>query len=190
MLWLGTPCTTFTSMQNLRSGGPLRSSAAPWGVEGLPAHQQANIIAGNIFLRFSMSLLAICRRLHIIAVMENPHTSMIWHNPLVVKARGWREAREFVVDFCRYGTPWRKRTRLLALHCDLSASSVRCEGVRGCCSETQRPHERLMGRRPGEKIDRTKLAESYPVKWTRALVADLCLALRDQDLEPLRRHLG
>ena len=93
LLWLGTPCTTFTSMQNLRAGGPLRTAALPFGVEGLPPHQQANVSAGNIFLRLSASLLAICRRMNIIAVMENPHTSSLWQNPLVVRMRGWKEAQ-------------------------------------------------------------------------------------------------
>ena len=91
LVWLGTPCTTFTSMQNMRKGGPLRSRSHPFGVPGLPAHQQAAVTAGNCLLRFSISLLSICRRMGIPCMLENPHGSGIWQNPLMVAALQWTE---------------------------------------------------------------------------------------------------
>ena len=133
LVWMGTPCTTFTTMQNMRRGGPLRTEKFPDGVVGLPPHQQAAVTAGNSFLRFSASILSICRRAHIPAIVENPHASGLWRHPVLAPVWKWKETKQFVVDYCAYGTPWRKRTRLLAVWADLSQSSRRCQGSCGMC---------------------------------------------------------
>ena len=151
LVWMGTPCTTFTTMQNMRRGGPLRTEKFPDGVVGLPPHQQAAVTAGNSFLRFTASILSICRRAHIPAIVENPHASGLWRHPVLAPVWKWKETKQFVVDYCAYGTPWRKRTRLLAVWADLSQSSRRCQGSCGMCSFTGKPHVRLHGAIPGTR---------------------------------------
>ena len=188
LVWMGTPCTTFTTMQNMRRGGPLRTEKFPDGVVGLPPHQQAAVTAGNSFLRFTASILSICRRAHIPAIVENPHASGLWRHPVLTPVWKWKETKQFVVDYCAYGTPWRKRTRLLTMWADLSQSSQRCQGSCGMCSFTGKPHVRLQGRSPGQG-DRTKLAEAYPKAWCKALVRDLVIALRTDELRALSRYL-
>ena len=187
LVWLGTPCTTFTAMQNLRRGGPLRSAQYPWGVPGLPAPQRAAVDAGNIFLRFSVSVLAICKRLGIVGVMENPGGSLLWTNPIVQEGLRWKHSCLYTVDYCRYGTEWRKRTRLWAVNADLEGSSRTCQGSHAACSESGKPHTVLMGRRRGVHL--TKLAESYPHRWCNAISSDLVVALRRQDLRPFQAVL-
>ena len=148
----------------MRKGGPLRSRSHPFGVPGLPAHQQAAVTAGNCFLRFSISLMSICRRMGIACMLENPHGSGIWQNPLMIAALQWTESKQHVVDFCCFGTPWRKRTRVLAVHACLPNSSVLCRGSCKLCSETGVPHVRLMGKDPkmGRIARKSRRATQHP----------------------------
>ena len=64
-----------------------------------------------------------------------------------------KTAGDLRLDFCRYGTPWRKRTRF---RCNL-----REVGQRVLC-RCSRPHVVLRGRCKEKKINFTKLAEPYP----------------------------
>ena len=76
--------------------------------------------------------------------------------------------KQFVTDFCQYGTPWRKITRFLS-NIDLSSAALLCQGPRGMCSRTHKPHEQLRGM-DGKQF-RTHLAEPYPTKLANRLVA-------------------
>ena len=184
LCWFDTPCTTFSSVQNMRKGGPLRSPTFPWGVSGLPPHQHAAVLAGNTFLRFTCSMLAICRRMRIPSFVENPHASGLWRNPLMQKVLAWKEVQQHVTDYCQFSMPWRKRTRVLSMFCDLNRSVAMCRGTCGKCSCTGLPHVRLMGRVAGQG-DRTKLAEPYPKQWCSALVFDMIVSLRNEELAPI-----
>ena len=160
LIWIGIPCTSFSSMQNLQKAGPMRSAAQPWGLSGLSAHRQASVSMSNALVRFVFSLLLICRRRDTIAVVENPHASLLWVTPLFAEVLSWKSTREFVTDFCQFGVPWRKRTRLLCLNAALIRSVRRCSGSSGLCSRTHCKHTILQGTCKG--IARTLLAEPYP----------------------------
>eukprot|EP00972_Heterocapsa_arctica_P077371 11411369-Heterocapsa_arctica.AAC.1 len=55
-----------------------------------------------------------------------------------------RNVHDFDFDYCAYGAAWRKRTKLMYVHVDMSPCALRCTG-KGKCSFTHRPHVRLEG---------------------------------------------
>eukprot|EP00959_Pyramimonas_sp_CCMP1952_P234357 4896943-Pyramimonas_sp.AAC.1 len=63
--------------------------------------------------------------------------------------------------------PWRKRTRIVSVHVDLSRCSRLCTG-RGICSYSKKPHVELSGKSNG--VFRTLVAEPYPRALCNALV--------------------
>ena len=88
--------------------------------------------------------------------VENPDGSWMWRQR---GALSWDPVLAFDsvgdlrLDFCRFGTPWRKRTRFR------TNLQVRGETLFCLC---QRPHTRLRGRCKERKCSYTKLAEPYP----------------------------
>eukprot|EP00959_Pyramimonas_sp_CCMP1952_P362733 7596015-Pyramimonas_sp.AAC.1 len=75
------------------------------------------------------------------------------------------EARSdvFVIalDYCQYGTPWKKPTKILTSCEDLRSIARTCSGTTRSCSVTRQPHQVLRGDAPcGTKW--TKLACPYP----------------------------
>ena len=81
---------------------------------------------------------------------------------------GRQDSSELVVDFCAFGTPYQKKTRLLMFKCASPppAKSVRCkyvkkDGKKVCC-HSGKPHVQLSG--VGNKAEgfRTRQATAYP----------------------------
>eukprot|EP00972_Heterocapsa_arctica_P097940 14450485-Heterocapsa_arctica.AAC.1 len=56
-----------------------------------------------------------------------------------------------LTEFCMYGKPWRKSTRLIGFNLDLSPlEHYRCIGAaRGLCKRTGKPHQVLSGSHQG-----------------------------------------
>merc|ERR1712159_684628 len=102
------------------------------GLPHLGAKDAYKVFVGNTLVRFSSSVLGACRRMSIPCVMENPHSSRIWRAPAM--QIHIRNSRQVTLDFCQYGTPWRKRTRLLGYHICLSRLGGLCTGKGGMCS--------------------------------------------------------
>ena len=64
--------------------------------------------------------------------VENPHSSLMWQTNAYVILNLQVKMCEIVIDYCRWGEPWRKRTRFAtwcprrpAFVCDLG---LLCEG--------------------------------------------------------------
>ena len=114
---------------------------------------------------WSVHIYWMCVSLNIPVWMENPDSSWMW------RLRSWRRIKantngsycEFRVDYCRFGTRWRKRTRL-ATNTPLREEVCLCKGGHS--------HWRL--RRKHGNTDRTKLAEAYP-RPLRTKLAAACL---------------
>ena len=67
------------------------------------------------------------------------------------------------VDFCAGGSPFRKRTRLLFIHCgNPDPAWLRCQGKQGCCSFSEKKHLHISGRQGQTWM--SKLAEPYPLR--------------------------
>ena len=137
------------------------------------------------------------------ATIENPETSRIWKLKSFQRARLTTRTTWTATDFCQDGTPWRKRTAFLAtqLHhvasrevVDYNAPDGRdfkspfirkslmeaamrtCDG-HGACTRSHRPHQLLRGIQPSSGRFFTIVAEPYPRKLCRRLVAAYAAAI-------------
>ena len=135
---------------------PWRTLAFPAGKPDITAEQRAKIQIGQDQLRFTIALVKACLACKVIFWIENPATSWFWRQQgelswLDVLAE--RDVGFLTVDQCRFGTPWRKRTKFLT-NSHVGSQKVICN--------CQQPHIVLRGRCKSRKVNYTKLAEAYP----------------------------
>ena len=139
------------------------------------------IRAGNATMRAAARLAQL--RLHFLipCFMENLHSSMAWQHRLMQRVLRHPNTTVHVVDYCVFGTPWRKRTLLAGLTTGFHQQlNQKCAGKRGVC-QTGKPHVHIKGSLPGVgQVSRA--AETYP----RGLAARGAKALIDS---AERRHL-
>ena len=162
---LGTPCESFSRARDVPPGPPpLRSDLRPLGLDDLKPHDQAKVMLGNLFMRFSIYLLSLAHRLHLPASMENPQRSRIWLCPPVLALMRRRHVAMFLTHFCGWGKPFRKATSFMGVWVDFSRIEARqCRGGRrGLCLFTGQRHQQLVGQNSsGQWL--TKLAQPYPL---------------------------
>ena len=81
---LGTPCNTFSRARDRPPGTPpLRSNDHVMGLPHLAPHDLVKVQDGNLFMRFSVSIMLLAGSLNLAFTMENPATSRIWLCPPV-----------------------------------------------------------------------------------------------------------
>lgn len=163
LIWLGMPCTTFSRARRNDGVGPLplRDSLNIWGISGLRPHDVRKLHEGNKLFLFTMRILRLCEDLGIPYVLENPLTSMAWEMPPLLKFHETYQPSFCDLDFCCYGEIWKKPTRLMYNHIDISSLSLRCQGSFHRCSNTKRPHLALTGR-DAAGVFWTLRAQPYP----------------------------
>ena len=168
-MWLGTPCASSSVAQSGGGGpSPLRDKDHIMGLPGVGPKDALKIHDGNGMMKFSASVLEACRRMGVPAVMENPHSSYIWKAPAMTTLAGKTAVNSFVVDMCSFKSPWRKRTRLMAIGLDLSGLPPLCRSCGGKCSYSERPHVELRGKNNGVFL--TLNAQAYPPKFCKMIV--------------------
>ena len=115
MVWLGTPCTTWSRAR--RGGGsgppPIRTNEHIWGLPHLSDCDQNKINKGNLMLKFSAYIFRLCIRHKVAVALENPHSSMLWQTPQMKYLLQHREVDSDYTDFCQEGCLFRKRTRIM-----------------------------------------------------------------------------
>ena len=132
-----------------------RTVAQPEGIQGLSSSQQAKVEAGNQFAKFIAQVGMLCLKLDLPFWFENPWLSFLWWIPSIQSLRSEWGVGFWLLDFCVFGTPWRKRTRIL--------TNTQLRGQRTLCPGCKR-HQLLRGRSAVHKQSWTKLAEPYPFK--------------------------
>ncbi|CAK0903481.1 unnamed protein product, partial [Prorocentrum cordatum] len=153
MVWLGTPCTSWTAA--------LRRHRGSDGAGG-----QARDAAGLACARFTCRVLRACRSAGVQFVVENPRNSALWQWPPLV--RFTRRAVSVSLEMCSYGAAWRKPTRLVGTLEGLERMGQLCPG--------HGRHVVLQGsvHLPGTGWRwRTSFASVYPLRFCRRL-AGLC----------------
>ena len=106
---MAPPCATVS--QALRS--PVRSHEHIYGLPDLPEHVLTKVDNANRCYQLCARVARALHRAKRPWIIENPHASLLWHIPEIA-ALFWMPRTCFVVlDQCQFGTPWRKRTRLL-----------------------------------------------------------------------------
>ena len=96
-------------------------------------------------------------------LFENPLVSEVWALPALRSLSSQPGARIVLADQCRFGAPWRRRTRFLAYGVadeDLHRLHHLCQASTGLCVRTHRRHTRLCGHRHGLPL--TLQAERLP----------------------------
>ena len=137
---------------------PWRTAEYPAGRPGLTEEQRGKIAMGHEQLRFVLELAAVCLEEDVIFWIENPDGSWFWKQQ---NELSWNQLLgahseklgDLRLDQCRFGTPWRKRTRFRTT-CHLRGQRLLC-----MC---QQKHVVLRGRCKEAKQNFTKLAEAYP----------------------------
>ena len=129
ILWLGTPCTSFSLARRLTKPGPgpLRSRDFPLGLPGLPAANQKKVDLGNRLMKVSASLARIAHSRDPGGI-ENLGFSRPWECAPIRNLLRLSGVHDVITDFCMWGEPWRKRTRLRLWHVNSSSLGRRCRG--------------------------------------------------------------
>lgn len=133
---------------------PVRSAAMPRGLPDLSFNMRVKVGQGNCFADFMERLWKYCKAHYKAFWLENTDLSFIWF------LAGWEVFRSsdsdetFRLSFCRFGTAWRKNTRV--------ATNTALRGVRLLCKCKNKPHVRLRGYSSAHGAQWTKIAEPYP----------------------------
>ena len=179
-VWIGTPCASwFRARHDLNGGGP-RSRDHIYGKPDLGSADALRVIHGNNTLKFSIKVIRTCVRCGIPAILENPASSMLWLVPALQLLKGKR----VLLDYCQFGTRWRKRTRFQCWNIDPPQDRL-CKGHKGICSLSGKPHIILKGYDKVTKQNWTHIAEPYP-KRICSLFAS-CIFSSIQNLAAYRR---
>eukprot|EP00438_Fugacium_kawagutii_P022650 Skav224874 [mRNA] locus=scaffold1112:121111:123981:+ [translate_table: standard] len=158
---------------------PVRSVTEPLGKACMSEKMRYKVLEGNDMADWFFSLMrrALMRGMEV--WMENPHTSYMFKIPSWYRlAADFPQLKAWVVDYCRFGTKWRKRTRFVC-------TSI-LGGMRTFC-RCGGPHQVLKGRSKQRKMSWTRVAQAYPRGVARAVAYGLCsklglvAAIRDYD---------
>ena len=102
---MGTPCSSFSRARDRSARTRIRSPQHPWGLFPHPASQLGNQLAIRS---------ACCVRLFLelggTGSIENPASSYIW--PVLDELLGDLESVDIFYHQCRFGSPFKKPTRL------------------------------------------------------------------------------
>jgi hypothetical protein len=178
-LWLGTPCQSFSrARKNDGLGpGPLRSDDLPEGLPGLSKADAAQVRLGNRLLEVSIQIMELAFDHNIPFVLENPLSSRMWLMPSLRRFISKTGARFNQVDYCQYGTDWRKPTGLLHWRTNNLEHVLKvCQPHRGVCSCSGRLHVRLVGR-DATGTFWTLRAQPYPILFCRSIAHHVVAAI-------------
>jgi hypothetical protein len=109
-------------------------------------------------------LIKACLQFGVACGFENPNNSRMWRVPALAKLCHQPGAVGHVCDFCQYGSPFRKRTRVVLWGTgECSSIKLTCAGSHGCCSASGRPHQIIKGFAADGRTLLSQVAEPYPV---------------------------
>ena len=110
--WLAIPCATWSRARRGGCGPPaLRSDRFLMGLPKLQGKDKAKVRMHNKIHYRACELVALCRLHAIDYVIENPASSRLLRTSKLDKTIDVSHVTDF--DFCQFGEPWRKRTRLV-----------------------------------------------------------------------------
>ena len=146
-IWLGMPCTSFSRARKFDGLGPppLRTDEYLWGLPNLSTKDRLKVHTGNALFALTLRVLEVCEQHGVPYALENPASSMAWL--LAPMKRFLRDYHPDVVtlDFCCFGEVWRKPTQLVTHFFPSRALGKTCSPYNGRCSNTHKPHQRLVG---------------------------------------------
>ena len=153
---------------------PVRTADAPEGLSAISENMKIKVAMGNAMATWLAALIGCVIELGLPFWVENPAGSFLWLQPAWRRLIEEYDLQYLLTDYCRWGTPWRKRTRFLGR---FSAA-----GSRYLCT-CLRKHVRLVGYSAEHKCCWTKAAEAYPRNLAKFLAATLT-----ESLKPIARQ--
>ena len=153
-------CASFSRAVN----PAVRDREHPEGLTGLTANMAIKVERGNRHAAFVLAVLTLAASLDITYWAENPDGSFLWLQRDWLKSGLCSFRNSYRFDMCRFGTIWRKRTRICTNSC--------LAGVRHLCLGGH-SHQQLRGRSLTYQLSWTRVAQVYP----RRLCEDLATAL-------------
>ncbi|CAE7189649.1 unnamed protein product [Symbiodinium sp. CCMP2456] len=153
---MAPPCSSFSSAVT----PAVRTCRFPKGLPWLKGEMRKRVAEGNELAAWCLKLLELCERSKVGWWLEQPDTSWMWRLPGFKRFRPPSSTSTWRVDFCYFGTPWRKRTKIACSN-ELSGRRLFCR----CLV----PHVLLRGRCPYSGVARTAVAQPYPKAFAAAL---------------------
>ena len=148
---------------------PVRTRACPRGLPNISAAMQTKVEQGNSFSGWLSTLVLRCLQLRVPFWVENPWLSFLWDQPEWQDLQQHEDVSFFLADYCRFGTPWRKRTKFL------TNTGIKDQQLLCVC---QVPHLHLKGYSSEHRTAWTKVAEAYPTALCRLLALAVSEALK------------
>lgn len=142
----------------------VRDREFPYGKPGISQNMAGKVDRGNRHAAFVLAVVLLCQQQLVAYWVENPDGSFLWLLPPWLDAGVALHHRSFRFDMCRFGAPWRKRTRV--------CTSTALAGVRLLC-EGGHSHVVLRGRSSLHQACWTRVAQVYP----RAFAAKMALEM-------------
>ena len=167
---MAPPCTSFSVARDRTK--VIRSRVYPWGLpaDQLTPAESEKVQEGNRCFEAAFELIQHFNKHRIPWILENPASSKCWFLDPIQQLLSHPSCNLITLDFCQFGTPWKKPTSLLCYNVDpqdLQRLQRRCRGSSGICSKTQKLHWQLSGTYQGQNW--TKIAQPYPVPLCRQL---------------------
>ena len=169
---IAPPCESWSPARDRTS--VIRNKSFPWGLprEQLSDRDFGKVLLGNKTMR---SAIEIVKHLHAKGLpwgLENPHASKCWNLEFFQRLQRDEHVTTIVLDFCAFGTAWRKRTRILVGNVqepDLGRLFGKfCPSRDGICSFSGKPHFQLTGSNH-KGVPWTRIAQPYPAKLCKQL---------------------
>ena len=132
---------------------PVRSRQYPTGLMHISGNMLVKVEVGNRMADWLADFCRVCLELSLVIWIENPAGSFLWLMPSWVKLISDFSMTSFYTDYCRWNTPWRKRTRFYGNFAAAGLSLL-------CVCKTRHIQLRGYSRRHG--VSWTKAAEAYP----------------------------
>lgn len=147
---------------------PVRSPQFPRGVPWMSPNMKEKVGEGNRMADFQALVHGDCEAFDVFFWTENPDGSHLWRQRRYQKYKDPTSKHIGRFDMCRFGTSWRKRTRI--------ASNIPgiCRARLFCTCKKGRSHTPLRGQHPTLKKPWTSVAQAYPRGFAK-FIADAAL---------------
>ena len=137
---------------------PIRNQKYLRGVPWMGKTYKQSVREGNSHADFQRLVIECCEANDVLWWLENPDSSFLWRQRWYFRRFGAPDSPETLrVGFCRFGTPWRKRTRVATSCPGLCGLRMLCK-----CCEKGKTHIQLRGMHPTLRKPWTSVAEAYP----------------------------
>ena len=148
----------------------VRSSSHPYGIPGLGEQMKRKVAEGNQMALWCFAIVALALELCIGVWLENPASSWMFRLPeWIALCDRFPDWQPWTVDYCRFGTKWRKRTRFY--------SNTALRGWKTLCTRDH-SHLLLRGRSQKHRKSWTAVAQAYPKGVSKAV--GLAMALKSK----------